>query len=186
MLEYRGEETYKKFWAWSDAAVDTAMITGKLVAALGWPIHIGAESNPRSLMNFPMQANGAEILRLACSEVTEAGIEVCAPVHDALLICAPLEDFDHAVERTQRIMTDAAATVLDGFHIGTDADLIRWPGRYSDGRGAEMWNTTMALLDRLSPTAEPSRKCEPTFAPVRTNLRADANPVPLIKSLINV
>ena len=76
--------------------------------------------------------------------------------------------------------------MLGGFQIGTDVDLIRWPGRYSDGRGAEMWNTTMALLDRLSPTAQPSRKREPTFAPVRTNLRADANPVPLIKSLINV
>ena len=37
-----------------------------------------------------MQANGAEMMRLAAIAATEAGIEVCAPVHDAFLIAAPL------------------------------------------------------------------------------------------------
>jgi DNA polymerase-1 len=36
-----------------------------------------------------MQANGAEMLRMACCLGTEQGIEICAPVHDAVLICAP-------------------------------------------------------------------------------------------------
>ena len=57
----------------------------------GWRVHVGPDANPRSLRNFPMQANGAEMLRLACCLATERGIEVCAPVHDALLICAPLD-----------------------------------------------------------------------------------------------
>ena len=43
-------------------------------------------SRPTTLRNFPMQANGAEMLRLACCLATERGIEVCAPVHDALLV----------------------------------------------------------------------------------------------------
>jgi hypothetical protein len=33
----------------------------------------------------PCGANGAEMLRLACCLATERGIEVCAPVHDAIL-----------------------------------------------------------------------------------------------------
>jgi hypothetical protein len=37
-----------------------------------------------------MQGNGAEMLRIACIFLTEAGIRVCAPVHDALLIELPL------------------------------------------------------------------------------------------------
>ena len=41
-----------------------------------------------------MQANAAEMMRLAACFATESGIEVCAPVHDAFLICAPLERFD--------------------------------------------------------------------------------------------
>ena len=57
----------------------------------GWPLYAGEQPNPRSLRNFPMQGNGAEVLRIACCLATERGIEVCAPVHDAVLIAAPLE-----------------------------------------------------------------------------------------------
>ena len=71
------------FWSWSDAAVDSAILTGSLHTVFGWHLHVGEKSNPRSLRNFPMQANGAEMLRLACCLATERGIEVCAPVHDA-------------------------------------------------------------------------------------------------------
>jgi DNA polymerase family A len=78
-------ETYPKFWRWSDAAVDYAMLTGALHTVFGWHVHVGENPNPRSLRNFPMQANGAEMLRLACCFATESGIEVCAPVHDALV-----------------------------------------------------------------------------------------------------
>ena len=56
------------------------MLYGWLHTAFGWRIHVGAEVNPRSLRNFPQQANGAEMLRLACCIATERGIEVLAPV----------------------------------------------------------------------------------------------------------
>ncbi|MGD9922445.1 MAG: DNA polymerase [Pseudorhodoplanes sp.] len=82
-------EAYRTFWRWSDAAVDTAMLHGSLHTVFGWTVHTGANVNPRSLKNFPMQANGAEMLRLACCTATERGVEVCAPVHDAVLICSP-------------------------------------------------------------------------------------------------
>ena len=72
------------FWRWSDAAVDAAMLTGSLHTVFGWHVQVGEDPNPRSLRNFPMQANGAEMLRLACCLATERGIEVCAPVHDAV------------------------------------------------------------------------------------------------------
>ena len=78
-------ETYRKFWHWSDSALDHAILTGSLHTAFGWHIHVGENPNPRSLRNFPMQANGAEMLRLACWLATERGIEICAPVHDAVL-----------------------------------------------------------------------------------------------------
>src|SRR5215467_7199288 len=58
-------ETYKTFWRWSDGAVDHAMLNGELHTVFGWTIHVGPRANPRSLRNFPMQANGAEMLRLA-------------------------------------------------------------------------------------------------------------------------
>ena len=66
-------ETYRVFWRWSDAAVDHAMLTGGLHTVFGWRVRVPSVSNERSLRNFPMQANGAEMLRLACCLATERG-----------------------------------------------------------------------------------------------------------------
>src|SRR5262249_31866463 len=52
--------TYPKFWRWSDAAVNYAMLYGKLYTAFGWTIRVSPNTNARSLCNYPMQANGAE------------------------------------------------------------------------------------------------------------------------------
>ncbi len=142
-------KTYPRFWRWSDGAVDHAMMHGSLHTVFGWPIHVPPGANPRSLMNFPMQANGAEILRLACCLGTEAGIEVCAPVHDAVLITASLGELDGQVAAMREIMAEAGRIVLDGFELRTDAYLIRYPGRFVDPRGASMWATVMDLLAEL-------------------------------------
>ena len=88
----RHRRTWPRFWSWSDAAVDHAMLHGHLDTVFGWRVHVGSNVNPRSLRNFPMQANGAEMLRLACCLATERGVKVCAPVHDALLIEADRAD----------------------------------------------------------------------------------------------
>ena len=70
-------------------AVNQGMLHGKLWTTFGWELHVTGQVNPRSLRNFPMQANGAEMLRLGCIRATEDGVRVCAPVHDAILIEAP-------------------------------------------------------------------------------------------------
>jgi hypothetical protein len=141
------KETYRTFWTWSDAAVDHAMLHGKLWTTFGWTIHTGTSPNPRFLRNFLMQANGAEMLRLACINLTKAGIRVCAPIHDAVLIEAPLDLFAEIIRQTQQIMSDASAIVLDGFRLRSDADVFRYPERYADERGGQMWDTVMAILD---------------------------------------
>jgi DNA polymerase I len=139
-------ETYRRFWRWSDAAVDQSMLTGSLHTAFGWHVHVGANSNPRSLRNFPMQANGAEMLRLACCLATERGLEVCAPVHDAILICATLDRIEADVVAARNAMAEASRAVLSGFELATDVKIVRWPDRYMDPRGAVMWVRVEQLL----------------------------------------
>ena len=139
-------ETYRIFWRWSQAAVDTAMLTGTLNTVFGWRVGVGDNPNPRFLRNFPMQANGAEMLRLACCLATERGIEVCAPVHDAVLICAPLERLEDDVAAMRAVMAEASRVVLN-FELGTDVSITRYPDRYMDGRGRVMWDRVMGLLD---------------------------------------
>src|SRR5262249_2649804 len=123
-------ETYRRFWDWSDGAVSHAMFRGVLHTRFGWTVHTGVELNPPSLANFPMQANGAELLRLACILAIEGGVEVCAPVHDAILIEAGIGQIDEAVRAAQAAMSDASAIVLGGFRLRTDAKVCTT--RYSD------------------------------------------------------
>ncbi len=153
-------ETYRVFWWWSDAAVDYAMLNCTLHTVFGWRVQVPPISNPRSLSNFPMQANGAEMLRLACCLATERGIEVCAPVHDAVLICAPMDRLDAEVARMQDAMREASRIVLDGFELGTDVKIVRYPDRYMDERGAVMWDRVMKLIEeqKLRNPSRPLKK----------------------------
>lgn len=143
-------ETYRVFWAWSDAAVDHAMLHGSIWTVFGWTVHTGTNPNPRFLRNFLMQGNGAEMLRLACCMLTESGINICAPVHDAVLIEAPLEFLSEIISKTQQIMTRASEIVLGGFQLRSDVDVICYPDRYMDPRGQAMWETVAGILEEVA------------------------------------
>jgi hypothetical protein len=125
-----------------------AMLHGVLWTVFGWHLRVDADTNPRMLRNFPMQANGAEMLRLACCYATEQGIEVCAPVHDAILIWASLDQLDQQIAATRACMAKASRDVLDGEELRTDVNVVRYPDRYMDTRGAVMWQRVLELIDQ--------------------------------------
>jgi DNA polymerase I-like protein with 3'-5' exonuclease and polymerase domains len=139
-------QTYRKFWRWSDRVANYATLAGRLWTVFGWQLFTAQDPNPRSWRNFPMQANGAEMLRLAICLMTEAGIEVCAPVHDAVLIGAPLNLLDEHITIARRCMAEASKVVLSGFEIRTDVKVVKHPERFSDPRGVIMWDRVMKLL----------------------------------------
>lgn len=105
-------QTYRRFWEWSDAALDQAMLVGVIHTVFGWPVRVGERSNPRSLRNFPMQANGAEMLRIACCLATERGVEVCAPIHDAILIAGKSDHIETDIATTRAAMAEASRISL--------------------------------------------------------------------------
>jgi DNA polymerase I-like protein with 3'-5' exonuclease and polymerase domains len=144
------QETFSGFWAWSDRVEMEAMLSGWLHTVFGWAVHVGPDANPRSLRNFPMQANGAEMMRLACCLATERGIAVCAPVHDALLIEGPADGIEDVVSRTQAAMREASELVLPGFSLRTAAKVVRYPDRYLDERGRRMWELAWRLLNEAA------------------------------------
>jgi DNA polymerase family A len=148
-------ETFRTFWQWSDAIQDQAMLTGTLRTVFGWSVRVGPDTTATSLRNFPMQANGAEMMRLAACLATERGIGVCCPVHDAFLIEADADAIDVETVRMQEAMQEASEVVLPGFSLRTDAKIVRSPDRYSDDRGRMMWGTVTGILDDIDPPARP-------------------------------
>ena len=151
--------TFPDFWKWSEDVVNHAMLQLKLWTVFGWYIHLENQANTRSLQNFPMQANGAEILRLACCYMVEAGIRVCAPVHDAVLIEAPLETLDDQIKQARGLMAKASMDVLQGFKLATDVEIFRYPERYCDeDRGRAFWEMVMEELDGLTKVRDKQTK----------------------------
>ena len=153
-LLLKHKSTYWRFWKWAEQNVNAALLGCAIYTQFGWPIRLGfgSEANTRSLLNWPMQSNGAEMMRLACCEATEAGLMICAPIHDALLLEASVEDIDSHIEQLTTIMQHASELVLgEGRVCGVDVDKIAYPDRYSDERGVVMWDRVMGILREIDP-----------------------------------
>lgn len=135
---------FPRYWEWSERVVDHGRLMGAIHTVFGWSLRCAANTKPRTVANFPMQANGAEILRIACIRALDAGVRVCAPIHDALLIEAHVEDIDDAIATTQSAMCEAAQIVLDGFEVRTDVRKIIAPATLLEKRGEVMWNRVNA------------------------------------------
>jgi hypothetical protein len=140
-------QTFPTFTAWADDVANVGQLTGHLSTVFGWTLRTQNITRSTALRNFPMQANGAEMLRLACCLATERGIDVCAPIHDAMLVEGPIGQIDDVVAGTRAAMGEASRVVLDGLEIDTEAEIIAYPDRYADPRGAVMWERITQLLD---------------------------------------
>jgi DNA polymerase I-like protein with 3'-5' exonuclease and polymerase domains len=142
----RHKRRYPRFWQWRADAAQTAMLTRRMESVFGWPLHISTSPNKRTLYNFPMQAGGADMLRLATVRLCEAGIVPVMLIHDGILLEeTELEKIEHAKE----IMRGAGRDVCNGLEIGVDIDqLLRNGARYADKRpvAQEMWQTIMTAL----------------------------------------
>jgi DNA polymerase-1 len=122
------------------------MIERRMESVSGWPLYLSHSPNKRTLYNFPMQANGAECLRLAATRLCDAGIVPSMLIHDAVL----LEVRDRAqITQAIEIMKVASRDVCDGFEIGVGVDQMLENGaRYQDKRpvAKAMWATIMRVL----------------------------------------
>jgi hypothetical protein len=141
--------TYPDYWRWSEGCVSHAMLHGSLTASFGWRVHVGPDTRPTTLRNFLLQANRAEMLRLACILAHERGLPVCCPIHDALLVEGPADAIDDIVDQTRQAMRDASELVLPEFPLRVEAKVFRWPERFSDKRGRQMWDTVQGLIGRV-------------------------------------
>ena len=146
-------DLFPDYWRWSNRAVDHAMLFGWQSSVFGWIFRLAPKPRPTALRNFPIQANGAKMLRLGHCLATENGVSVCATIHDAYLIEAPLELLDQKIARMRAYMTEASRVVLHGFELFTDVKVIRFPDRYSSSKGEAMWNLVMRLLEEIETEA---------------------------------
>ncbi len=65
-----------------------ACLMKRIETCYRWKMIVSGSSNKEMLTgrNFPIQAIGAEIIRVACILLSENNIKIVAPVHDAVMI----------------------------------------------------------------------------------------------------
>jgi DNA polymerase I len=130
------------------------MLGMPLTTVFGWTLRLNQNSKPLTFRNFPMQGNGAEMLRLACCLGVERGIEIAGPIHDALLVHSTIDRIDQDVAVMRTAMAEASRIVLGGFELRTEVQVVRYPNRYMDeDRGRVMWTRVMQLIDQADAVA---------------------------------
>jgi hypothetical protein len=165
LLLHRG--LFSQYWQWSDDWLHHSLNSGMMRTVYGWQCATGiTEFSERSIRNWPIQSTCADIFRLAYVWGTRHGLTLIAPVHDAVLLEAPEDRIDADVALMREIMRRASRVIInptaDGtIELRTDAKIIRYPDRYTDSRGTELWETVLMLLaerrERMAAQQTPKR-----------------------------
>ena len=114
-LLMRYKEIYKIYFDWTVSRTNHAQAHGYISTSMGWDYRFPQFKlvNPRSLMNWSIQAEAAEVLRNALIRITNANIKVCATIHDAILIECPLQELHEQIAIAKQCMIDATSYILD-------------------------------------------------------------------------
>jgi DNA polymerase I-like protein with 3'-5' exonuclease and polymerase domains len=139
-------QRHPAFWQGRLEALQTAMLRRRIESSYGWPLRISHSPNQRSLLNFPMQSDGAEMIREATVRLCNAGIVPIMLVHDGILF----EETDpRRVAEAAEIMRAVGREICNGIYVGVDLDWSTKDGlRYRDKRqmAQKMWATIMDVL----------------------------------------
>jgi DNA polymerase I len=147
-LMRRYKTRFKRLVSWLGIQRDRAFLQGKLQTTFGWSSQFGDRSKALTAQNFCVQGNGAEMMRLAAIYANQAGVPLCAPVHDAFLIEAPEGQIREEVATLQAAMNQASRDVLDGYTLRTDIEVTNHPGHFQAG-GRDFWDRILALTKSI-------------------------------------
>lgn len=154
LLKHRA--AFPRFWEWTNKVVETAAWERRLQTRLGWSLYLGSTDHlngrcikDRTLVNFPIQGTGGDLLRLASVRAMEAGLDVGAPVHDALLLCAPLAEIEDQARDLEQVMARASMEILGGVALRSETSITRFPDRYEPEKGGDLWDMTLQMLEEV-------------------------------------
>ena len=170
-LQMKYHETYKKYFNWNKGFIEAGLNKNYLTTIYGWQRHIkdlfqfkdGKKIDiRRSLLNWPIQSHGAEILRKALIDLTDENFEVCALVHDAVLIQIPIPEFKTRLEEAKQIMVNASIDVVGG-PIRVDHEVIK-TNYVQEGKDQKLFDEIMKEINtytRTESNVHPNREHRP-------------------------
>ncbi len=150
----RHQDAYPRFWLWRQAVADTVMCDGNISTRFGWTRRRKPGDKATSIANFPVQAAGAEILRIAVIALEEAGHRVVATVHDALLVEMDEPGGEEELAAIRLKLSKAARAVAPEVEIRTDVDITLSGEHFVDERGKELWEIVSPVIGKRIATSK--------------------------------
>jgi hypothetical protein len=115
--------------AWLERVTNKAAHIVPITCVLGWSLTAsGRAGEERTFLNFPMQGNAAELMRLVFVRANKLRLIGCA--HDSFMIEDGIERIEGSVAAMQEIMRQASRDLLGGFELRADCkpgDIVRYP-----------------------------------------------------------
>jgi DNA polymerase I len=146
---------YPVLVAWLKRVTTKAAHCVPIVCTLGWSLTAtGIPGEERTFLNFPMQANGAELMRLVIIRAGAAGLRLIGCAHDSFMIEDTIDRIEESIKRLQEIICQVSRDLFNGFELRADCkperDIVRYPNRFVDKReleeGMRHWNKLMELI----------------------------------------
>jgi DNA polymerase I-like protein with 3'-5' exonuclease and polymerase domains len=148
------QQAHPDYWAWRKRYVTGAFRRGVCWTAGGWPRKVSRKDNPLSVMNFPVQGSGGDLLHLMVIYLTRQGVRLLATNHDSFLMeCRPdqLDDLKAAVDFAFR---QAVNQLFPGAPMRIGKEVFN--GRYEDKGGERVWQIVDPVLTGMGEEGLPS------------------------------
>jgi DNA polymerase-1 len=137
---------HPNFWRGRLETIENALLDRRIESSYGWPLRISHSPNQRSLMNFPCQSGGSEMLREGTVRLVDAGIVPIMLIHDGILF---QETDPRKIEEAAEIMRAAGCEICNGINVGVDLDWstmktgpdIKTSARWRKRCGALSWTS---------------------------------------------
>jgi hypothetical protein len=132
--------TFNDYWCWLNESAEQARNYGYMKSLDGWTYLIPKTIKHTQLINFPMQANGAAMLRRAVIHAAKRNsFDLVCTLHDALYVNADESQTDFIISEIVECMNQACYDILQGkIHIRTDVSVYTADSGYHDERGDEV------------------------------------------------
>ena len=143
---------FSVYWDWIKQNALEAKLNGYIASEDKWIMYCDRTARTTQIQNFPMQANGAAMLRRAVYHVWQTGVlELVCPLHDALYIRCQESEAEHHAALLGDCMDKACKDILGNtLTLKRDpADIYTHEKPYYDERGWSLYETIYKELGEV-------------------------------------
>lgn len=108
------KRAFKTYWRYDDTCIRKCQDRGYIAFSDGWAVKYDRHNPGKAttLVNWPFQGVGAAALRKMLYYCWKEGIQLIAPVHDALMFLAPEDKWQEVADVVRKCMLRAADEVI--------------------------------------------------------------------------